>query len=43
MYEHRIVLGSLVGGMAGYGHFERRSWLVAVFNAATLLGVREER
>jgi len=33
-----VVLGSLVGGMAGYIHFERLSWLDAFLNAAMLLG-----
>jgi len=33
-----VVLGSLVGGMAGYAHFERLNWLDAFLNAAMLLG-----
>jgi hypothetical protein len=33
-----VILGSLVGGMAGYAHFEGLSWLDAFLNAAMLLG-----
>jgi hypothetical protein len=33
-----VVAGSLAGGMAGYVHFERLSWLDAFLNASMLLG-----
>ena len=33
-----VILGSLVGGMAGYAYFEGLSWLDAFLNAAMLLG-----
>jgi hypothetical protein len=33
-----VILGSLVGGMAGYAYFERLSWLDAFLNTAMLLG-----
>jgi len=33
-----VVLGSLVGGMAGYVHFEGLGWLDAFLNASMLLG-----
>src|SRR5512134_2219077 len=33
-----VVVGSLLGGMVGYAHFERLSWLDAFLNAAMLLG-----
>ena len=33
-----VVGGSLVGGMAGYVHFEGLSWLDGFLNAAMLLG-----
>ena len=33
-----LVVGSLVGGMEGYVHFEGLSWLDAFLNAAMLLG-----
>jgi hypothetical protein len=33
-----VMLGSLVGGMAGYAYFEQLSWLDAFLNTAMLLG-----
>ena len=33
-----VVMLSLAGGMAGYAHFERLSWLDAFLNASMLLG-----
>jgi len=33
-----LLVGSLVGGMAGYVHFEGLSWLDGFLNAAMLLG-----
>jgi hypothetical protein len=33
-----LLVASLGGGMAGYVHFERLSWLDAFLNAAMLLG-----
>ena len=33
-----VIVGSLVGGMAGYVYFEGLSWLDAFLNAAMLLG-----
>ena len=33
-----VVAGSLVGGMLGYVHFERLSWLDGFLNAAMILG-----
>ena len=33
-----VVLASLAGGMAGYVHFERLTWLDAFLNSAMLLG-----
>ena len=33
-----LIAASLAGGMAGYAHFERLSWLDAFLNASMLLG-----
>ena len=33
-----IIVGSLIGGMAGYVYFEGLSWLDAFLNASMLLG-----
>ncbi|HXC51581.1 MAG TPA: hypothetical protein VN634_11895 [Candidatus Limnocylindrales bacterium] len=33
-----LILGSLAGGMAGYVHFEKLSWIDAFLNVTMLLG-----
>jgi hypothetical protein len=33
-----VIAGSLIGGMAGYVHFERLTWLDSFLNVSMLLG-----